>query len=182
MASATFCAAAEAKDAGSPEKGRRLLDVEAAVGAIVGIESENPPVDNNLLYGGSLAVRLVDRLDGELGFLVGDTKDSDSEDHQLVKYLYGGARYYPYFDVAGAARPYLLLGVTQFWDLEDSDSDTGLMIGPGIRFQPGEHLGFTLKLPVVVAVTGGDTNTMLLPNFNLYWQFDLPDGGGKTAQ
>jgi hypothetical protein len=159
--------------------GKRLLDVEAAVGAIVGVESD-PPVDDNLLYGGSIAVRIVDRVDGELGFLVGDTKDSDSEDHQLVKYLYGGFRLYPYFSVDGVARPYILAGVTQFWDLEDNDSDTGLFFGPGIRFQPGDTFGFTVKLPIVVAVTGGDSNTMLLPNFNFYWQFNLPSGGAST--
>lgn len=174
VSAATISTAAEE----SSEKGRRLLDVEAAVGAIVGADSD-PPVDDNLLYGGSVAVRIIDRIDGELGFLVGDTKDADSEDHQMVKYLYGGFRYYPYFNVAGVARPYILAGVSQFWDLEDNDSDTGLFFGPGIRFQPGENFGFTLKLPIVVAVTGGDSNTMLLPNFNFYYQFDLPAGASS---
>jgi hypothetical protein len=179
-----LCGPAAAQQSGSAEKGRRLLDVEAAVGAIVAV-GNNPPVDNNLLYGASVAVRIIDRLDGELGLLFGDTKDRDSEDHQLVKYLYGGVRWYPlfgrFFPVDGAARPYLLMGVTEYWDLEDSDEDTGLIFGPGIRFQPGENFGFTLKLPVVVAVTGGDSNWMMLPNFNLYWQFDLPGGGGAPA-
>jgi hypothetical protein len=156
------------------EKGRRLLDVEAAVGAIIAAESD-APVDDNVLYGASIAVRIVDRVDGELGFLVGDTKDSDDGDSRLVKYLYGGFRYYPYFDIAGIARPYILAGVTQFWDLEDDESDTGLIFGPGVRFQPGESFGFTIKYPITVAVTGGgDSSTMMLPNFNLYWEFDLP--------
>lgn len=180
-----LCGPAAAQQSGSAEKGRRLLDVEASVGAIVGVESDNPPVDNNLLYGGSIAIRLIDRLDAEIGMLVGDTKASDSEDHQLVKYLYGAARWYPlfgrFFPVDGPARPFILAGVTEFWDLEDSDEDTGIIVGPGIRFQPGERFGFTVKLPVVVAVTGGDTNTMLLPNFSLYWQFDLPGSGSGSA-
>lgn len=171
---------AEAQTEDGEGKGRRLLDVEAAVGAIVAVDNSKP-VDDNLLYGGSVAIRLIDRIDGELGFLVGDTKDRDDEEHRLVKYLYGGFRYYPYFDVEGAARPYLLVGVSEFWDLEDEDdSDTGIFLAPGIRFQPGEHIGFTVKLPIVVAVTGGDANTMLLPNFNLYWQFDLPGNGSEA--
>jgi hypothetical protein len=173
LLSAVGATAGPARSEEPTEKGRRLLDVEAAVGAIVAAEGD-APVDDNLLYGGSVAVRIIDRLDGELGFLVGDTKDADSEKHQGVKYLYGALRYYPYFDVLGVARPFILAGVTQFWDLEDSDSDTGVVIGPGVRFQPGESFGFTIKYPVVVAVTGGDTNTMMLPNFNFYWQFDLP--------
>jgi hypothetical protein len=184
LVSVFLCGPAAAQQSGSAEKGRRLLDVEASIGAIVGVESD-PPVDNNLLYGASVAVRLIDRLDAEVGMLFGDTKDSDSEDHTLVKYLYGGVRWYPlfgrFFPVDGVARPYVLLGVTEFWDLEDSDEDTGLMYGAGIRFQPGEHLGFTLKLPLVSAVTGGDANTMMLPNFSLYWQFDLPGAGAASA-
>jgi len=184
LVSVVLCGPAAAQKSGSAEKGRRLLDVEASVGAIIGVESD-PPVDNNLLYGWSVAARVIDRIDAELGMMFGDTKDSDSEDHQLVKYLYGGFRWYPlfgrFFPVDGAARPYLLLGVTEFWDLEDSDEDTGLIYGAGIRFQPGENFGFTVKMPLVSAVTGGDANTMLLPNFNLYWQFDLPGGGGESA-
>jgi hypothetical protein len=184
LVSVLLCGPAAAQQSGSAEKGRRLLDVEASVGAIVGLESD-PPVDNNLLYGASVAVRLIDRLDAELGLLFGDTKDSDSEDHQLVKYLYGGFRWYPlfgrFFPIDGAARPFVLLGVTEFWDLEDSDEDTGLIYGAGIRFQPGKNLGFTIKLPMVSAVTGGDANTMMLPNFSLYWQFDLPVAGGDAS-
>jgi len=159
---------------------RRLLDVEAAVGAIIGLESD-PPVDDNLLYGGSVAVRLIDRLDAEVGFVVGDTKTSDdrAEEHQMVKYLYGGLRYYPFFPVNGVARPYVFFGPAQFWDLEHSDDDTAVVPGFGIRFQPGENYGFTVKIPVVIAVTGGDANTMMLPTFNLYWQFNL--GGGEPS-
>jgi hypothetical protein len=158
----------------------RLLDVEAAIGAIIGLESD-PPVDDNLLYGGSVAVRLIDRLDAELGFVVGDTKTSDdrADEHQMVKYLYGGLRYYPYFPVNGVARPYVFFGPAQFWDLEHSDTDTAVVPGFGIRFQPGETFGVTVKLPVVIAVTGGDANTMMLPTFNLYWQFNL--GGGEPS-
>jgi hypothetical protein len=158
----------------------RLLDVEAAIGAIIGLESD-PPVDDNLLYGGSVAVRLIDRWDAELGFVVGDTKTSDdrADEHQMVKYLYGGLRYYPYFPLNGVARPYVFFGPAQFWDLEHSDTDTAVMPGFGIRFQPGDTFGFTVKLPVVIAVTGGDANTMMLPTFNLYWQFNL--GGGEPS-
>jgi hypothetical protein len=166
--------------AASGDGPNRLLDVEAAIGAIIGAESD-PPVDDNLLYGGSVAVRLIDRLDAELGFVVGDTKTRDdlADEHQMVKYLYGGLRYYPYFPVNGVARPYVFFGPTQFWDLENSETDTGVMPGFGIRFQPGETFGFTVKLPVVIAVTGGDANTMMLPTFNLYWQFNL--GGGEPS-
>jgi hypothetical protein len=168
-----------------PNAANRLLDIEAAIGAIIGAESD-PPVDDNLLYGGSVAVRLIDRLDGELGFWVGDTKvrsreDETTDEHQEVKYLYGLLRYYPYFAVNGYARPYIFFGPTQFWDLEHSDTDTGLMSGAGIRFQPGERFGFTVKFPVVVAVTGGDANTMLLPTFNLFWQFNLGGGGAPSS-
>ncbi len=166
-----------------PGTPRRLLDVEAAIGAIIGAESD-PPVDDNLLYGGSVAVRLIDRLDAELGFWVGDTKtrsgDGDTDEHQMVKYLYGGLRFYPYWNVNGVARPFLFLGPTQFWDLEHSDTDTGVISGAGIRFQPGDTFGFTVKFPVVVAVTGDDANTMLLPTFNLYWQFNLPSNGDAS--
>ncbi len=176
-ASSPAPAPAPATSAAGP---RRLLDVEAALGAIIGVDSD-PPVDDNLLYGGSVAVRLIDRFDAELGFVVGDTKtkDDQADEHQIVKYLYGGVRYYPYFPLDGVARPYLFFGPTQFWDLEHSETDTGVMPGVGIRFQPGDTFGFTVKLPVVIAVTGGNTNTMLLPTFNLYWQFNL--GGGEAS-
>lgn len=185
LVSVFLCGTAGAQGSASEEKGRRLLDVEASVGAIVGLESD-PPVDNNLMYGGSVALRIIDRLDAEVGVMIGDTKESglDSEDHQLVKYLYGGFRWYPlfgrFFPVDGVARPYVLLGVTEFWDLEDSDEDTGILYGAGIRFQPGENFGFTVKIPMVSAVTGGDANTMMLPNFTLFWQFDLPSKGGGS--
>lgn len=182
LVSVFLCGTAGAQGSASEEKGRRLLDVEASVGAIVGLESD-PPVDNNLMYGGSVALRIIDRLDAEVGVMIGDTKENnlDSEDHQLVKYLYGGFRWYPlfgrFFPVDGVARPYVLLGVTEFWDLEDSDEDTGILYGAGIRFQPGENFGFTVKIPMVSAVTGGDANTMMLPNFTLFWRFDLPSKG-----
>jgi hypothetical protein len=163
-----------------PNAPKRLLDVEAGVGAIIGIGND-PPVEDDVLWSASLAVRLIDRLDGELSFLLGDTKErgDENDSHQLVKYLYGGLRYYPYFAINGPARPYLFFGPTEYWDLEDGESETGLMSGIGIRFQPGESFGFTLKLPVVVAVTGGETDTMMLPTFNLYWQFNL--GGGAES-
>lgn len=163
-----------------PNAPRRLLDVEAAIGAMIGA-GNHPPVDDNLLYGGSVAVRLIDRLDAELGFVVGDTKERSDENGKNLKvqYLYGGFRFYPYFPVNGAARPYLFFGPTEYWDLEDDESDTGLVSGIGIRFQPGERFGFTMKLPVVVAVSGGNSNTTLLPTFNLYWQFNL--GGGEAS-
>jgi len=185
LVSVFLCGTAAAQGSASEEKGRRLLDVEASVGAIVGVESD-PPIDNNLMYGGSVALRIIDRLDAEVGVMIGDTRENEleSDDHQLVKYLYGGFRWYPlfgrFFPVDGFARPYVLLGVTEFWDLEDSDEDTGILYGAGIRFQPGEHLGFTVKIPMVSAVTGGDANTVMLPNFTLYWQFDLPSKGGSS--
>jgi hypothetical protein len=181
-----LCGPAAAQQSGSAEKGRRLLDVEGSVGAIVAAESD-APIDDNLLYGGAVAVRIIDRIDAELGLMIGDTRvnEQDSNSHQVVKYFYGGFRWYPlfgrFFPVEGVARPYLLFGVSGIWDLEDSDEDTGLIYGAGIRFQPGENFGFTLKLPVVSAVTGGDSNTMLMPNFSLFWQFDLPSGGGGSA-
>ena len=166
--------------AGGP---RRLVDVEAAVGAIIGLNS-NPPVDDNLLYGGSFAFALLDMLDAEIGFVVGDTKDRGhtlaDEGHHMVKYLYGGLRYYPFTAVNAPARPYIFFGPTHYWDLEDNDDDTGLMSGVGMRFQPGENIGITLKIPVVTAVTGGPTNTTMLPTFNLYWSFNLPGNGSAS--
>jgi hypothetical protein len=186
LAFLVLCGPAAAQQSGSTEKARRLLDVEASVGAIVGMESD-PPVDDNLMYGGSVAVRLIDRLDAEVGVMIGDTRENEleSNDHQVVKYLYGGLRWYPllgrFFPVDGVARPYVLFGVTEFWDLEDGDEDTGLIYGAGCRFELGDNFGFTLKLPLVSAVTGGDANTMMLPNFNLFWQFNLPSDGGDPA-
>jgi hypothetical protein len=82
--------------------------------------------------------------------------------------------------VNAAARPYLFFGPAQYWDLEDGESETALMSGLGIRFQPGEALGVTLKLPVVTAVTGDHTNVTLLPTFNLYWMFNLPGSGAAS--
>jgi len=165
-----------------PNAPRRLLDIEAAIGAIIPVGND-PLVDDNLLYGGSVAIALIDALDAEIGVLVGDTKDRghtlEDEDHHLVKYLYGALRWYPLTAVNAPARPYLFFGPTQYWDLEDDEDDTGLISGVGLRLQPGETFGMTLKIPVVTAVSGDRTNTTMLPTFNLYWTFRT--GGGGSA-
>ena len=165
-----------------PVDGRRF-EFALGVGAQVHLSSK-VPVDDNLLYGGSLTVELTDHIDGEFGTLVVDTHriadDGDPEDgeHQTVNYVYGGFRLYASTDDRAGIRPYLFAGLTEYWGLEKGKNRTGYMIGPGLRFVPGadSNFGLTIKSPLVFQFKD-DAFARMLPHIEFYWRFDYSDGG-----
>ena len=175
---ATPVGAAESEEKEGRPDGRRF-DLELFVGAQVGTTS-NFPVDDNLLYGGNLAMELFERIDLEGGMMVSDTHTVEDEnfnsEHQTVNYVYGGFRYYPFFDPDGRTRPYVFTGVTQYWGLEPGKSKTGYMFGPGIRFQPGDQFGFGVRMPMVVQFND-ESFFRLMPLFSRYWSFNWADRG-----
>jgi hypothetical protein len=175
-------ASAADPEAAAPIEGRRF-DFALGVGAQVHL-SNKVPVDDNLMYGGSLTVELSDHFDGEFGTLVVDTHriggDGDPEDgeHQTVNYIYGGVRLNATADQRANIRPYLFLGLTEYWGLDKGKNRTGYMVGPGLRFRPGDdsRFGFTLKAPLVFQFND-DAYPRMLPQIEFFWSFDFADGG-----
>lgn len=171
---------AEDPQADEPVDGRRI-EFALGAGASIGLDSD-VPVDDNLLYGGSLTIELNDRFDAEFGMLVHDThtdvdeSSGEESEHQTVNYVYGGFRFYPLKPSESAVKPYLFMGLAEYWGLEPGENELGYMIGPGLRFQPGERFGFTLKSPIVIQFDD-EAYARMMPHIEFYWKFDFANGG-----
>jgi len=170
--------------AGVPETAwARHVDVEAGVGVMFFLE-EDQPVNDDIYYGIGAAVHLLDQLDLEVSFARGEgntnpkvtQEDIDAgtipqKEFRAIYHGMLGFRLYPFQAPDKAARFYLAAGGSVMRGLQgDHDVNPGFYFGPGVRLRAGEHSGFTIKLPVVVS-TEGDTDSMLIPSLNFFYEF-----------
>jgi hypothetical protein len=161
----------------------RRVDVEAGVGAMFFLE-EDQPVNDDVYYGVGAAIQLLDQLDLEFSAARGEGNvnpkitqadvDAGTIPHKEFRAIYHGMfglRLYPFQGPDKTARFYLAAGGSIMSGLQgDGVENWGFYVGPGARLRAGDHSGFTIKLPMVVSVEG-DTDSMLIPSLNFFYEF-----------
>ncbi len=148
----------------------RRLDVGIGAGALIGVE-ENLPVRDNYYAGVFAAMPLADKVDLELAGARSDGRDTADGSFREIYHVTAGIRLYPKTTPDSAARVYLAVGGSAFFDLKrDDDTTLGVYLGPGVRLRAGKQSGLDVRAPLVLSGEGA-TNPVLLPTLSWFYQF-----------
>jgi hypothetical protein len=145
------------------------LEAELGVGLFTGLE-DGADLDAGWLGRVGLVAGLSDRSALELTATRIEAKDSATSDYRTAELFTAGFRYYTNSKTDARTRVFVAAGAGRGSGLGDGTTEVGYL-GGGVRLRLGDSSGLTLKVPVLVDLGGGDTQTTFIPSLNVFLVF-----------
>ena len=145
------------------------LEAELGVGLFTGLE-DGADLDAGWLGRVGLVAGLSDRLALELTATRIEAKDSATSDYRTAELFTAGLRFYSNSKTDARTRVFVSAGAGRGSGLGDGTTEVGYL-GGGVRLRLGDSSGLTLKVPVLVDLGGGDTQTTFIPSLNVFLGF-----------
>ena len=145
------------------------LEAELGVGLYTGLE-DGADLDAGWLGRVGLVAGLSDRLALELTATRIEAKDSATSDYRTAELYTAGLRLYTNSKTDARTRVFVAAGAGRGSGLGDGTTEVGYL-GGGVRLRLGDSSGLTLKVPVLVDLGGGDTQTTFIPSLNVFLGF-----------